>query len=102
MGRFVNSQTGVIVTVADHKDNRFAAPLWRVDDGSAPGSTPAAGPAGSESAGGYDGLKVDDLKAEIERRNTGRDTADLLSTEGRKADLVAVLVADDTARTGQQ
>ena len=28
MGRFVNSETGVVVSVADHKDERFAAPLW--------------------------------------------------------------------------
>lgn len=35
MGRFVNSKTGVVVSVADDKDERFAAPLWRAYDGSA-------------------------------------------------------------------
>jgi hypothetical protein len=28
MGRFVNSETGVVVSVADDKDERFASPLW--------------------------------------------------------------------------
>ncbi|MEV1331130.1 hypothetical protein AB0J20_16310 [Micromonospora costi] len=85
MGRFVNSKTGVVVSVADDKDERFASPLWRAYDGYAPGG-----------AGGYAGMKVADLRAEIERRNEGREEADVLSVEGRKADLVAVLEADDT------
>lgn len=46
---------------------------------------------------GYAAMKVADLKAEIERRNDGRDEDDLLSVEGKKADLVAVLEADDEA-----
>ncbi len=45
--------------------------------------------------GGYDSLKVDDLKAEIARRNEDREEADLISDEGKKADLVAALEADD-------
>jgi hypothetical protein len=28
MSRFVNSETGVVVSVADDKDERFASPLW--------------------------------------------------------------------------
>lgn len=36
-----------------------------------------------------------DLRAEIARRNEGRDEADQLSMEGRKADLIATLEADD-------
>lgn len=28
MSRFVNSETGVVVSVDDAKDDRFAAPLW--------------------------------------------------------------------------
>lgn len=28
MSRFVNSETGVVVSVADDKDGRFASPLW--------------------------------------------------------------------------
>lgn len=46
---------------------------------------------------GYSTQKVDDLRAEIDRRNQGRDEADALSTEGKKADLVAALEADDSA-----
>lgn len=44
---------------------------------------------------GYLAMKVDDLKAEIVRRNEGRDDADKLSTEGKKAELIAALAADD-------
>lgn len=49
---------------------------------------------------GYDGLKVDELKAEIASRNEGRDEGDLISDDGRKADLVAALELDDEAREG--
>lgn len=31
MGRFVNSETGVVVSVADDKDERFAEPLWTAE-----------------------------------------------------------------------
>lgn len=51
--------------------------------------------------GGYDGFKVADLKAEIERRNTGRDEADLIPADGNKAALIAALTADDQASTEQ-
>lgn len=41
-------------------------------------------------------LKVDELRAEVERRNEGRDEADQIVPEGtKKADLVAALEADD-------
>ena len=50
---------------------------------------------GTAETKGYDGLKVAELKDEIDRRNEGRDEADLLSTEGKKADLIATLEADD-------
>jgi hypothetical protein len=45
--------------------------------------------------GSYGSLKVDELKAEITKRNEGREEADMLSLEGKKADLVATLEADD-------
>lgn len=45
---------------------------------------------------GYNAMKVADLKAEIDRRNVGRSEADLLSTEGKKDDLIAALGADDS------
>jgi hypothetical protein len=48
------------------------------------------------SSSPYSSMKVDELKAEIESRNEGRDYADLLSLDGKKADLVAALDADDT------
>jgi hypothetical protein len=41
-------------------------------------------------------MTVADLKAELERRNEGRDEADLIAPEGtKKADLIAALEADD-------
>lgn len=43
----------------------------------------------------YGDLKVDELKQLIAGRNEGREEADLISDEGKKADLVAVLEADD-------
>ncbi|MET7867977.1 SAP domain-containing protein [Micromonospora taraxaci] len=89
MGRFVNSENGVVVSVADHKNERFASPLWEAHTGSE--SAPAAE--------GYDAMTVPKLKAEIDRRNEGRDEADRVSSEGKKADLVAALEADDTALT---
>jgi hypothetical protein len=110
MGRFVNSQTGVVVSVADDKDERFSSELWSAhgstdaaDTGSNDtGSTENADEAGDADGGeGYDGMKVADLRAEIERRNEGRGEADLLSPEGRKADLIAILQADDSARAEQ-
>jgi polyphosphate kinase 2 (PPK2 family) len=51
----------------------------------------------SSDATTYSSMKVDDLKAEIESRNEGRDEDAQLSTEGKKADLIAVLEADDAA-----
>jgi len=44
---------------------------------------------------GYADQRVDDLKAEIDSRNEGRDEADLIPATGVKADLVAALEADD-------
>lgn len=92
MGRFVNTETKVVVSVADDKDGRFSSPLWRAHDGSS-----ESGATGE----GYDAMTVPKLKAEIERRNEGRDEADLLSVDGRKPDLIATLQADDAARTEQ-
>jgi len=50
-------------------------------------------------AEGYAAMKVDELKAEIESRNEDRDEDDLLSMEGKKADLVAKLEADDSSKS---
>jgi hypothetical protein len=48
---------------------------------------------------GYADMKVDELKAEINSRNEGRDPegAGFISSDGKKADLVAALEADDAA-----
>lgn len=59
------------------------------------------GEASSESTDtGYDGLKVDELKATIAARNEGRDEAKQIPATGNKADLVAALEADDAANAG--
>ncbi|HKY59205.1 MAG TPA: SAP domain-containing protein [Aeromicrobium sp.] len=50
-------------------------------------------------AEGYAAMKVADLKAEIESRNEDRDEESLLSAEGKKADLVATLEADDASKS---
>jgi len=49
----------------------------------------------SDDDDGYEAMKVADLHAEIDRRNEGRDEADLIPGDGKKADLVAALEADD-------
>lgn len=52
-------------------------------------------PDGPDMEDVYSSFTVDDLKAEIASRNEGREEADLIPAEGRKADLVAALEADD-------
>lgn len=49
----------------------------------------------SASAVSYTDRKVPELKAEIASRNEGRAEADLIPSDGKKADLVAALEADD-------
>ncbi|WP_328382939.1 hypothetical protein OHQ88_10580 [Micromonospora zamorensis] len=36
MSAFINAHTGVVVSVADHKDGRFTTPLWQPYDGTDP------------------------------------------------------------------
>jgi hypothetical protein len=43
----------------------------------------------------YSAMKVADLKSLIGERNAGRDEVDLIPTDGKKADMVAALEADD-------
>ena len=52
-------------------------------------------PADTSARDGYASMKVADLRAEIARRNAGREEVDRLPDDGRKADLIAVLEADD-------
>lgn len=83
MGRFKDATTGVVFSVDDSKDARYAGPGFVDPD------APDAGP--------YDDLKAADLKAEIEKRNEGREDDAKISTAGNKAELVAALTADDDA-----
>ncbi|MEU7843945.1 hypothetical protein AB0B39_23630 [Micromonospora sp. NPDC049114] len=84
MARYTHIVSGARVQV---RDDKVMDSSW-VPEGQA---KPAAG----NSDSGYEGMKVTDLKAEIERRNQGRAEADLVSAEGLKADLIAALTADD-------
>lgn len=45
--------------------------------------------------GVYESMTVADLRAEIESRNEGREEENLIPSDGKKADLVAALAADD-------
>jgi hypothetical protein len=49
---------------------------------------------------GYGALDAAGLKAEIEKRNEGREDDAKLTDKGSKAILVAVLEADDAANSG--
>ncbi|MGW3888895.1 SAP domain-containing protein [Micromonospora chokoriensis] len=88
MKRYTHITNGARVQVRDDKV---------MDSSWVPEDQPKA--AASSPDSGYEGMKVADLKAEIDRRNEGRDEADRVSSEGKKADLVAALEADDTALT---
>ncbi|WP_426243687.1 SAP domain-containing protein [Nocardioides sp. LHG3406-4] len=62
---------------------------------------PATPPA-PVAAGAYDDHTVDQLRAEIKRRNGERpDAADHIPASGNKADLVKALEADDTSEEDQ-
>lgn len=78
---------GATVNVPDEKADRLRAMGFTTPD-----ATSAA-----DSKSPYSSMKVDEIKAEIESRNEGREEADLLSLEGKKADLVATLDADDAS-----
>lgn len=78
---------GTTVRVREEKAGQLAAMGFTGD-----GET-----ATSSSDEGYEALTVGQLKAEIVSRNEGRDEADQLSTDGKKADLIATLEADDAA-----
>lgn len=85
--RYRNKVTGSIVRVDDATAKTLGAEYQQAEGRTPPGA----------STTGYAAMKVADLQAEVERRNEGRDEADRLSPEGKKADLVAVLEADDAA-----
>lgn len=81
----MTAPNGALVEVSEEKGKRLLKQGYK-PRGAAPDST---SPHASKN--------VADLKAEIDRRNEGRDETDLLSVEGNKADLVATLDADDAA-----
>lgn len=64
-------------------------PATRID------GTPLPGERGAKS---YADQTVDELKAEIDARNAGRDGVAHISKSGNKATLVAALTADDAPR----
>jgi hypothetical protein len=91
MSRFRNLKTGVVVSVADNKDSRFASG-WESYNGE------------SVEATGYQDMKIADLKAELERRNAERDEDGQIQVEGTGKngavlgkDIAAALEADDAA-----
>ena len=85
---YLETLHGVRVSVDDDKVERLlASGSYRRESGA--GSDEPKSP--------YASMKVDDLRAEIESRNEGREEADLLSLEGKKADLVATLDGDDAS-----
>lgn len=77
----LRGRRGAVVRVDDATAARLLADGWR--------------PADTPPSGGYEAMTVADLRAEIARRNAGRDGADRLPADGRKADLIAVLETDD-------
>ena len=81
MSRFIDRNTGVVFSVADSKDSRYAGDRYGDLDAQEPSK--------------YEGLKVAELKAEIARRNEGRDEDSRVPSEGAKPDLVKALDADD-------
>lgn len=85
MARLKNVVTGVVVNVREEKVELLGSNWAPAEDG--------------PKAEGYAAMKVDELKAEIESRNENRDEDGLLSAEGKKADLVATLEADDASKS---
>jgi hypothetical protein len=81
MARYTHVVSGARVEV---RDDKVMDSSWEAVGG------------GQKAADGYDGMKVADLQAEIDKRNEGREEADLIPSDGKKADLIAALSADDT------
>lgn len=81
MTRYKNVNSGAIVSV---RDDKVLDSSWEQYDGS-----------DVAASSGYDAMKAADLKAEIEKRNEGREADAKISTRGNKAELAAALTADD-------
>lgn len=90
--RYRNVNSGALVSV---RDDKVMDSSWESLDGE-----PAA------EASRYEGMKVADLKAELERRNADRDEDGQILVEGSGKngavvgkDIIAALEADDAAST---
>jgi hypothetical protein len=83
----LTAPNGATVSVSDEKADRLVSQGYK----------PFASAAPADSKSPYSSMKVDELREEIDARNRGREEADSLSLEGKKADLVATLDADDAA-----
>jgi hypothetical protein len=81
MAQFIQESTGQTVTIDDSKAERGVPGFTLVEGSAAPAKEPT----------------VAELKAEIDRRNEGREDDAKLSKDGNKADLQATLAADDSA-----
>lgn len=105
MARLI-APNGATVNVSDEKAARLLGQGYRSPGAKAAkraaktdGGTPPEDP---ETVSPHAGLKVPELKAEIAKRNEGREPEALLSDEGVKAALVAVLDADDAAAAARE
>lgn len=102
MPRLSNVKSGAIVSVPEEKVARLGTDWVRVDGPAPtePSTSPddAPGDPAADPIADLNDLTVAELQAEIDRRNRGRDTADLIDpVSGKKADLVAALELDDLA-----
>jgi hypothetical protein len=97
MPRLRNATTRVVVNVDDDTAEWLRSEGWKpADDETTGGRYEDMKVADDETTGGrYEDMKVAELRAEIGRRNEGREEADRLPDDGRKADLIAVLTVDD-------
>ncbi|GAA5143310.1 hypothetical protein GCM10023340_08460 [Nocardioides marinquilinus] len=92
----LTAPNGMQVSVAKSKEAaRLAAGYRPVEQSGGRGRRDKGG-GGDPSP--YAGLKVDELRAEIDKRNDGREDDALIPTDGNKPDLVAALEADDKAQ----
>lgn len=105
MPRLSNVKSGAIVSVPEEKVARLGTDWVRID-GPAPVEPVAVlddSPTDAAAIPAVDlsDLTVAELQEEIDRRNRGRDVADLIDpVSGKKADLVAALELDDMAAAG--
>lgn len=95
-----------VLTAADLKEGLEAGTFTLTDPNPRPEEDIASAVADIEDEtaaaleeGRYEDLSKGDLKAEIERRNEGREADDSMLVSGNKSDLVERLEADD-ASTG--